>query len=169
MKIRMARALTNPTMTERGTNRISRATPSAPSAIWKRPPRITAATRWPSPCSRASGATTRAIAPVAAEIMAGRPPTIAMVTAMVKDANRPTLGSTPAMIENEIASGISASATTRPASTSVRSSRAVIGVEGARDVARRRARVAGRDKALQTAKEGARGRTQGASGGRHRW
>ncbi len=43
-----------------------------------------------------------------------------MDTAMVKDANRPIRGSTPAMIENAIASGISASATTRPASTSVR-------------------------------------------------
>ena len=68
-----------------------------------------------------SGAMTSATAPVAAEIIAGRPPTMAMVTAMVKEANRPTRGSTPAMIENEIASGISASATTRPASTSVRS------------------------------------------------
>ena len=44
-----------------------------------------------------------------------------MVTAMVNEANSPTRGSTPAMIENEIASGISASATTRPARTSVRS------------------------------------------------
>ncbi|GAA1438911.1 hypothetical protein GCM10009641_45310 [Mycobacterium cookii] len=44
-----------------------------------------------------------------------------METAIVKEANRPMRGSTPAMIENEIASGISASATTRPASTSVRS------------------------------------------------
>ena len=58
---------------------------------------------------------TRATAPVAAEIIAGRPPTKAIVTAMVKEANRPIRGSTPAMIENEIASGISASATTRPA------------------------------------------------------
>jgi hypothetical protein len=40
---------------------------------------------------------------------------------MVNDANSPTRGSTPAMMENEIASGISASATTRPANTSVRS------------------------------------------------
>jgi hypothetical protein len=45
---------------------------------------------------------------VAAEIMAGRPPTIAIVTAIVNEENNPTRGSTPAMIENEIASGISA-------------------------------------------------------------
>ncbi|GAB7036769.1 hypothetical protein JCM9533A_06160 [Catenuloplanes niger JCM 9533] len=44
-----------------------------------------------------------------------------MVTAIVNDANSPTRGSTPARTENEIASGISASATTSPASTSVRS------------------------------------------------
>ena len=62
---------------------------------------------------------TSAMAPVAAEIIAGRPPTMAMVTAIVKEANNPTRGSTPAMIEKEIASGMRASATTRPASTSV--------------------------------------------------
>ena len=62
------------------------------------------------------------MAPVAAEIIAGRPPRKAIETAIVNDAKRPTRGSTPAMIENEIASGISASATTRPASSSVRSS-----------------------------------------------
>ncbi len=70
------------------------------------------------PYSRATGAITSAIAPVAAVIMAGRPPTNAIVTAMTNDENSPTLGSTPAMIEKEIASGISASATTRPARTS---------------------------------------------------
>jgi hypothetical protein len=68
----------------------------------------------------ASGATTRSMAPVAAEIIAARPPTIEITTAMVKEANSPMLGSTPAMMEKEIASGISASATTRPARISVR-------------------------------------------------
>src|SRR5699024_11765304 len=70
------------------------------------------------PCSRIAGATTSATAQVAAEIMAGRPPTTAMVIGMMKEENRPTFGSTPAMMEKEIASGISASATTRPASIS---------------------------------------------------
>ena len=51
---------------------------------------------------------------MAAEIIAGRPPTIEIVTAIVNEANSPTRGSTPAMIENEIASGISASATDEP-------------------------------------------------------
>lgn len=66
---------------------------------------------------------TRATAPVAAEIMAGRPPVKDMVTAIVNAANNPIRGSTPAMIENAIASGISAVATTRPAMTSLLSRR----------------------------------------------
>lgn len=59
---------------------------------------------------------TSATAPVAAVIIAGRPPTNAMVIAMMNDENRPCLGSTPAMIEKLIASGIKARATrARPA------------------------------------------------------
>ena len=69
-----------------------------------------------------SGAMTSATAPVAAEIMAGRPPVNAMVTAMVNAENSPTRGSTPAMTENAMASGISASATTSPPRTSMPSS-----------------------------------------------
>ena len=90
---------------------------------------------------------TSATAPVAAEIIAGRPPRNAIDTAIVNDANSPTRGSTPAMIENEIASGISASATTRPASTSVRSIRGersaarTVGVGAAWRGLRRRGRV----------------------------
>ena len=57
---------------------------------------------------------TSAMAPVAAEIMPGRPPANEMMMAIENEAYRPTLGSTPAMIENEIASGMSARATTRP-------------------------------------------------------
>src|SRR5699024_9206093 len=53
--------------------------------------------------------------------MAGRPPVNAMVTAMVNAAKSPIRGATPARIEKAIASGIRASATTSPASTSVRS------------------------------------------------
>ena len=41
-----------------------------------------------------------------------------METAMTNEENSPTRGSTPAMIENEIASGMRARATTRPARTS---------------------------------------------------
>ena len=61
-----------------------------------------------------------AIAPVAAEIIAGRPPTNEMTTAIQKDAYRPTFGSTPAIIEKAIASGMSARPTTSPARISPR-------------------------------------------------
>ena len=51
----------------------------------------------------------KAIAPVAAEIMPGRPPTKAMMTAIQNDAYKPTIGSTPAIMEKAMASGIKAS------------------------------------------------------------
>jgi hypothetical protein len=54
-----------------------------------------------------------AIAPVAAEIMPDLPPVKSMITAMLNEAYRPTLGSTPAMMEEAMASGMSASATSR--------------------------------------------------------
>ena len=68
--------------------------------------------------SRITGAITRATAPVAALIIAGLPPKNAMETAITKEEYRPTFGSTPAIIENEIDSGMRASATTSPARTS---------------------------------------------------
>jgi hypothetical protein len=119
MNTRMASAFTKPTITERGMKRMSRVTPRMASRIWKTPARITAAMRWSSPWLRISGAITRATAPVAAEIMAGRPPTKEMVTAMVKEANSPIRGSTPAITENAMASGMRARATTSPARASV--------------------------------------------------
>lgn len=60
----------------------------------------------------------KAIAPVAAEIIPGRPPIKDMITAIQNEAYSPTIGSTPAIIENAIASGIRASATTIPAKIS---------------------------------------------------
>jgi hypothetical protein len=61
---------------------------------------------------------TRAMAPVAADIIPWRPPNIEMIIAMQNDAYSPTIGSTPQMMANDIASGISASATVMPASMS---------------------------------------------------
>src|SRR5699024_8494378 len=117
-KTRMDRALTKPTMTLRGMNRMSLATPATASRIWNTPASMTVAMNMSIPCSRATGAMTSATAPVAAEIMAGRPPRKAIETAMMNAENRPTLGSTPAMIENAIASGMRARPTTSPARTS---------------------------------------------------
>ena len=57
---------------------------------------------------------TKAIAPVAAEIIPGRPPTKLMTTAIQNEAYKPTFGSTPAIIEKAMASGIKARATTNP-------------------------------------------------------
>lgn len=63
---------------------------------------------------------TRAIAPVAAVIIAGRPPVNAIAIAMTTEENKPTAGSTPARMEKAMASGIRARDTARPARTSVR-------------------------------------------------
>ncbi len=79
-----------------------------------------AANKYCKPCSLTKVIISSAIAPVAAEIMAGRPPKNAILTAIQKDAYSPTCGSTPAIAENAIDSGMSAKPTTKPASTSVR-------------------------------------------------
>src|SRR5690606_30357139 len=118
MSTMIASALTNPTMTLRGMNRNSFATPKSASRIWKTPASRIVASRYSTPWVGATSATTSATAPVAAEIIAARPPTNAIDTAMTNELKRPTRGSTPAMIENAIASGMSASATARPARTS---------------------------------------------------
>ncbi len=111
---------------------------------------------------------TRAMAPVAAEIIARRPPTIAMVTAMVKEANRPMAGSTPAMIENEIASGIRARATTRPASTSVRQTFGSFSQSGRRTRRCAAGDSADEDKRAVTCRARAHPQRQGGMcGGRH--
>ena len=59
------------------------------------------------------------VEPVADVIIAIRPPTTAIVIERQKAPNRPTLGSTPAMPENAIASGIIANATTKPDKSSL--------------------------------------------------
>ena len=69
------------------------------------------------PCSRIKaikGATTTATAPVAPEIIPGRPPVIEVTKPIVKAAYRPTNGLTPAIIAKATASGTSARATVKP-------------------------------------------------------
>lgn len=75
--------------------------------------------RWGNPWVAISGAITRAVDPAAPDIMARRPPVMAIVVAMVKQAKSPTCGSTPATTENASASGMSANAVTSPASISM--------------------------------------------------
>ncbi len=64
------------------------------------------------------GPITRAMEPAAAVSIAGRPPSADITRPNTMDETSATLGSTPLMNENEITSGISASAVTRPASVS---------------------------------------------------
>ncbi len=120
MKIRIASALTKPVITERDTKRISEPRRRAPATICSTPVSRVAASRYCRPWSRTRVTMSSAMAPVAAEIIPGRPPVKAITTAMQNEAYRPTWGSTPAMIEKAMASGISARATTRPASRSPR-------------------------------------------------
>ena len=86
MKIRMASAFTKPVITERETNRISEPSFSQPAMICSTPVSTVAASRYCRPCSRTSTTITSAMAPVAAEIMPGRPPANAITTAIQKEA-----------------------------------------------------------------------------------
>ena len=68
--------------------------------------------------SATSDTITTAIAPVAPEIMPGRPPKTAVIKPTINAAYKPTSGSTPATKANAIASGTSARATVKPDKTS---------------------------------------------------
>ena len=116
----MARAFTKPVTTDRDTKRISAPSRNSPAPICSRPVSTVVARRYSRPCSFTSVTISSAMAPVAAEIIPGLPPATAVTTAMENDAYSPTFGSTPAMIEKAIASGMRARATTSPASRSPR-------------------------------------------------
>jgi len=73
-------------ITERETKRISDPSLSAPAAICSSPVSTVVASRYCRPCSFTSVTITSAIAPVAAEIMPGRPPAKAVTTAMLNEA-----------------------------------------------------------------------------------
>ena len=121
--MRIPSALTKPIITERGMNRMILASPSTPNRIWMMPARITVGSRYSTPWVCTSGATTSATAPAAAVIIAGRPPRIDIEIASTTEAMRLTFGSTPAITEKEMTSGIRASVVTAPASASVVRSR----------------------------------------------
>ena len=106
--------------TERDTKRIKLPSFKIPMIIWIPPHNKVAASKYCKPCSATKSTITSAIAPVAAEIIPGRPPTKLITTAIQNDAYKPTFGSTPAIIEKAIASGIKASATTKPDNVSPR-------------------------------------------------
>ena len=75
---------------------------------------MTAANRYSTPCCATNVPITTAIAPVAPEIMPGRPPIIEVTIPMVNAAYRPTRGPTPANNAKATASGTRARATVNP-------------------------------------------------------
>src|SRR5699024_12288971 len=68
-----------------------------------------------SPCKLTISTTTRANAAVVQENIAGRPPAKAMDIVIINGVKRPVIGSSPATIEKETASGINAILTINPA------------------------------------------------------
>ncbi|MDF9792383.1 hypothetical protein M2440_003084 [Methylorubrum extorquens] len=78
--------MTKPVITERETKRISRPSRASPARIWNTPIRMVAANRYWTPWSRTRSTITTAVAAVAAEIMAGRPPAKAMTQAITTEA-----------------------------------------------------------------------------------
>ena len=86
MKIRIASAFTKPVMTERETKRMTAPSRNNPAATCNTPARMVAASRYSRPYSLTSVTMRTAVAAVAAEIMPGRPPVIAVITAMENDA-----------------------------------------------------------------------------------
>ncbi len=90
---------------------------SKPKAICSRPISTTVANRYSTPWVTTSATITTASAPVAPEIMPGRPPKAAVMRPTMKAAYSPTSGCTCATKAKAMASGTSASATVRPLST----------------------------------------------------
>ena len=117
--ITIASPLTKPSITEWGTMRISFPNRPMPIAICMMPHRITVGNRKFTPCCMTKVTITTAIAPVAPEIIPGRPPTIAVIKPRKNAEYKPMTGSTPATKANAIASGTSARATVNPDRTSL--------------------------------------------------
>ena len=81
--------------------------------------RTTVANKYSTPCSATSATITTASAPVAPEIIPGRPPKTAVTKPTRKAAYNPTKGCTPATNANATASGTRAKATVSPDKSSV--------------------------------------------------
>ena len=85
-KITMARPLTKPSITGCGTSRMNLPHCMAPAKIWISPISTTVAKRYSTPCCATSATITTASAPVAPEIMPGRPPMSAVINPTMKAA-----------------------------------------------------------------------------------
>ena len=90
-----------------------------PIKNWRTPVKIVAANKYSTPCCATSVVINSAIEPVAAEIMAGRPPAREMMIAIQKEVYSATMGLTLAIAANAKDSGINASDTVIPERTSV--------------------------------------------------
>ena len=119
MKIIMARPLTKPKITGCGTNRINLPNFSTPAKTCKIPAKITVAKIYSGPCEIDRVTKIMATAPVAPEIIPGRPPRMEVTKPITNAAYNPVKGDSPAIKANATASGIKASATVNPDKTSV--------------------------------------------------
>ena len=120
MKMMIARPLTNPKMAGWGTRRISFPSRSKPAAACSMPARMTVAKMYSIPCEAANETMTTATAPVAPEIIPGRPPSTAVTIPITKAAYSPVSGGSPARNAKATASGTSARATVSPERISMR-------------------------------------------------
>ena len=117
-KIKIPSAFTKPVITACGTKRIRRDICVKPKITCMTPASTTAGKMYSTPCWCTIGPITSATEPAAAVTIAGRPPSNDMLIHSTTEASRLTLGSTPAITEKEITSGINASAVITPASAS---------------------------------------------------
>ena len=91
-----------------------------PANICNRPIKTTVANKYSTPCCATKATITTAKAPVAPEIIPGRPPNNAVIKPTINAAYKPTNGFTPATNANATASGTRAKATVKPDSNSIR-------------------------------------------------
>ena len=85
-KITIASPLTNPSITGCGTMRMNLPSLRTPASTCRTPIRTTAANMYSIPCSATSATSTTASAPVAPEIIPGRPPKTAVIRPTMKAA-----------------------------------------------------------------------------------
>mmetsp|Transcript_13635 Transcript_13635/g.37193 ORF Transcript_13635/g.37193 Transcript_13635/m.37193 type:complete len:236 (-) Transcript_13635:141-848(-) len=109
-----ARPLQKPIMTGVGINTTSDPTRSRPRMISMMPMRMTATKTYSGPLPLTVSPSNTAMEPVAPQIMAGRPPRIAVTKAMTQAECKPIEGVMPAESANATASGTNASATVTP-------------------------------------------------------
>ena len=119
-KITIARPFTKPSITGCGTSRMNLPHCMTPAKIWISPMSTTVANRYSTPCCATKATITTAKAPVAPEIIPGRPPINAVIRPTRNAAYSPTNGFTPATKAKATASGTRARATVRPDKSSMR-------------------------------------------------